>query len=266
MVYEKLISFNHRMIMRDEIADTEKQQFVKMLLNRCESHHDIDTGLWKKKDRQMYPQFLLPTIEECQLEQSKKLRLITGELPKTSLLSHNAYELEALRLLALWDIDHDKQEIIMSVTAERLNRHNFCHFFSAGESFALSLVFLRFWNTYRLNDTDRINDILIELDRYIADMERGAKNDIPSFYMWLVLGELAEKSEVAANIIQRNSWMLYTQFQKGWIVNPDNADRYNPIRKYVLRNALSKLPEFIHMNDAEIFIDTDRRCYGRDYK
>jgi len=263
MLYENIVSLNHRIIMCQEISESEKQNIIKLILYNCKTQNNR-INFWRKRHQYMYPYYLLPTDEESCLEHSKKLRLITGELPKTYLLSHNAYELELLRILALWHSDNADIKEILKVTGQRLENTCFGHFCSKGECFGSSLVALRFWNTYAPEDVDRINDILMKLSQYNINRGiKGSNNNIPSFYYLLILSELADKNEIAKEIIESNSHTLYSQFQKGWIVNPDNADRYNPIRKYVIRNALSKLSEYRHMKNAEVYLSSDGRCYGK---
>lgn len=259
MLHKNVALHNHKMIMNEVIPEEEKKSLLDSILLQCKTHN-YDSEYLRKESAYHLPKFLLPTPEESQAEPSKKIRLITGELPKTSLLSNNAYELEALRLLALWNSDDTHISKIFSLTEERLKHTFFNDFRTDGEYPATTLVALRFWNTFKPHDTERMNSLLVKLIDYISTVKH--RSDVPTFYFWLTLSELAAWSEVAREIIHKFSQELYQQFLKGWIVNPNNADRYNPIRKYVIRNALSKLSEYRYMVDAEVYLSDDGRCYG----
>lgn len=195
------------------------------------------------------------------MERSKKLRLITGELPRTFQLSHHAYELEALRFLALWKIDDDEAVKMLERTEERLVALSLDQVYGEDEGVGLSLVILRFWNTYKPQDIERMNEMLGNIIKHTFNNAQNMKK-APSYYLWLTLSELANKSKIAHEIISKCSRDLYNLFQKGWIVNPDNADRYNPIRKYIIKNALSKLLDFNFLENSEVIIGSDGRCYG----
>lgn len=259
MLYENVSLFNHKMIMNEMVTESEEERLVELVLSNCENQVD-ELAIWSKKHPFMYPHFLLPSYEESNLEQSQKLRLITGELPKTFLLSHNAYELEALRILAIRKRDNAKINELLAATARRLENTCFGQFCSEGECLWLSLVVVRFWNTYKPYDLEKINNILQKIIDHITNTTKRA---IPSFYLWLTLSELADSSEYALAFIKKNSQYLVNQFQKGWIVNPENADRFNPIRKYIIKNTLIKTSMFPYMKDAKVYIGHDRRCYGK---
>ncbi|MEK4510790.1 hypothetical protein EJP82_06685 [Paenibacillus anaericanus] len=258
MLHKRISLFNHKIIMNELITETEKERLIESILCRCK-YQNNKIIYWREKDKYLYPHFLLPTYEESRVERSKKIRLITGELPRTFLLSHNAYELETLRFLAMWKLDDSDILKFLRCTEERLVHSCFDSFCVDGECVGLSLVLLRFWNTYKPQDIETINSMLMKL----IDHTLNNTSKIPSFYLWLTLSELADKSELANEIILKFSQDLYKLFQKGWIVNPNNADRYNPIRKYIIKNALSKLPKFNYLKDAEVIISNDGRCYGR---
>lgn len=259
MLQKNVALYNHKMIRNEVVSEDEKKSLLDTLLLQCKTHND-DSEYLRKEGAYQFPQFLLPTPEESQAEPSKKIRLITGELPKTSLLSNNAYELEALRLLALWNSDDTHISNIFTQTEERLLLTFFNDFRTDNEFPTASLVALRFLNTYKPQETERMNSLLVKLIDHISTAKQ--RSDVPTFYFWLTLSELAAWSEVAREIIHKYSQELHQQFLKGWIVNPNNADRYNPIRKYVIRNALSKLSEYSYMVDAEVYLSDDGRCYG----
>ncbi|SES88394.1 hypothetical protein [Paenibacillus sp. NFR01] len=261
MLHQEITLINHKMIMNEPIPEADKHCFMESILSRCKSRNDGSKD-WSTKYNKAYPLQLLPTYEESQMERSKKLRLITGELPRTYLLSHHAYELEALRLLAMWKIDDVEVVKLLERTEERLADLSFDHLCGEDEWAGLSLVILRFWNTYKLQDIERMNKLLGNIIEHTFNNAQNMKK-APSYYLWLALSELADKSEIVNEVIFKHSQDLYNLFQKGWIVNPHNADRYNPIRKYIIKNALSKLPDFNYLKDAQVVMGSDGRCYGR---
>ncbi|WP_194434125.1 hypothetical protein [Paenibacillus segetis] len=245
--------------MNEMVTESEEERLVESILSNCENQVG-ELAIWNKKHKFMYPHFLLPSYEESNLERSKKLRLITGELPKTFLLSHNAYELEALRILAIRKHENAKINELLEATTRRLENTCFGHFCSEGECLWLSLVVVRFWNTFKPYDLEKINNMLLKIIDHITNTTKRA---VPSFYLWLTLSELADNSEYALEFIKKNSRYLVNQFQKGWIVNPKNADRYNPLRKHIIKNTLIKTSMYQYMKDAEVHISNDGRCYGK---
>ena len=263
-IYEQVVSLNHRLIRGEGITAAEQERFMTMIQERSHSPNPAFANGRHNRDG-MYPLFLVPAEDESKLDRKKKLRLITGELPKTLLLSHNAYELEALRLAALWNSGQGELEPLLQRTAQRLEQACLSHYCTDGEYFGLRLVFLRYWHTWKPGDHDKINAVLHEFHPFCCrseGMPAAKKADVPIFYMWLVLSELAQKHELAQNMIRCNSERLYRQFQQGWIVNPLNADWYNPIRKQVIQAALTKLPEYRDLAEASVLLRPDGRCYG----
>ena len=74
----------------------------------------------------------------------KKLITINGVMPKTQIFSANHYELEILRLLALWRVGDDVVDNMLQKTRERLANTCFGKFCAAGECFEASIITLRF--------------------------------------------------------------------------------------------------------------------------
>ena len=68
----------------------------------------------------LYPLFFILPYNN-----GRKLRLITGTLPKTQILSANHYELEILCLLALWDRRNPRVKHMLDV--KRLDKCCFTH-------------------------------------------------------------------------------------------------------------------------------------------
>lgn len=242
MIYEQVVEYNHRLIRGEgeAITTADKDRFTAAVQ---EHYHSSDAAIVSEK---------------------KKLRLVTGELPKSILLSRAACELETFRLVALWKPGQGGPVSIWRITAQRLEQA-LSSPSAAGEYFSLRLVFLRYWHAWQPVDDDKINAMLSEFSPFCCSPEgmvAAKKAKLPIFYMWLVLSELAQKYELARDMIRSNNERLSHQFQQGWIVNPLNADWYNPIRKHVIQAALTQLPEYQELVGASVLIRPDGRCYG----
>ena len=101
--YELMIRTNHRMICDGDVPENEKSHIARRLLAarsspvRIKRFYD-DVRCSGKSDNEnssrMYPKFYIPPMSS-----GRKLRTITGQLPKTQLFSSNMYELEILEAL-----------------------------------------------------------------------------------------------------------------------------------------------------------------------
>jgi hypothetical protein len=184
----------------------------------------------------------------------KKLRLVTGELPKTHILAANHYELEILRILALWDIDNPKVRFMIDETLKRLNTTCFAHWCPAGECVGAAVTVLRFISVLpeeRRKD-EWINQILPHL------FEKNVS--LPVFYMYSALPDIAN-ALCLEFIADKKDWLI-GMLTKGHLTGPAVQDTYCDIRKYVLRNALAMLPEYAHLKNRKIYISPkDSRCY-----
>ncbi len=88
----------------------------------------------------MYPAFYIPPYNG-----GRKLRTVTNQLPKTHILSANMYELEILRLLALFAPDDPDVRHMVKETLARLRKTCFAgHGCAVGECFDTSVAALRF--------------------------------------------------------------------------------------------------------------------------
>ncbi len=117
--YDLLCSTNWALIKKQEFSDDEKQEIVNTFLSGidtpetvCRFHARVKTP---NDTRRMYPLFYIPPYNA-----GRKRRLITSNMPKTHILSANHYELEILRLLALWGSGNDKATGMVDQTLSRL--------------------------------------------------------------------------------------------------------------------------------------------------
>lgn len=263
--YEILCNTNWEMIKGKIFSDTEKQEITKSLLSAVSSEDTIyrfHKGVKAPDDgRIMYPLFYIPPYND-----GKKFRLITGELPKTHILSANHYELEILRILALWDKDNPKVQFMLDETSKRLNTTCFAHSCSLGECISVGVSVLRFLSVIRPRNDEWINEILTSLLKEYNNGTKGSTNkNIPVFYMYAAISDIANGlcRELVEN---KKEWLMYMiqrdKFRKGSNKPPVYRDLYNVTLLYVLKNALSILPEFEYIENRPVVIsENDNRCY-----
>jgi hypothetical protein len=109
MLYESICSVNQRLVMGENLGEEEKQHIIHAILSEPDYTHMVpkEKYVTARLSQAMYPEIF--TMQE----RPGKLRLFTGELPKTMILLYNSYELESARLLALWTRGQDKVETIL---------------------------------------------------------------------------------------------------------------------------------------------------------
>jgi hypothetical protein len=192
----------------------------------------------------------------------KKPRLITGYLPRTHVLSANHYELEVLRLLALWGSDRRQVAEMIDQTLNRLDRTCFGHFCADGECTGASVVALRFLSAVKPVNDPWVEELLKPLGDLFAGNRGQASShkNLPTFYFCLALSRT--QSDTALQIIRERRDYLLRLLRAGWLTGPALLDQHNVVRKYVIRNALARLPELAHVKSAEVYVsDKDGRCY-----
>ncbi len=260
-LYDLLCDTGRALIRGQVFSEYEKQECIKSLLSGIDTPGTVNRFLGRVKalddGRSMYPLFYIPPDNG-----GKKYRLITGQMPKTHLLSANHYELEILRLLALWGSGNDRVAQMVDQTLKRLDGTCFGHFCSEGECIGASVATLRF-----LSAVESVNNIWIEeILKPLGDIFRNIKGqaatnqNLPIFYFCLALSGI--KSNMATQIIRDRKNFLLNLLERGWLTGPAENDKYTPLSKYVLRNTLVCLPECEYLRNAEIFIsDKDGRVY-----
>jgi hypothetical protein len=132
-VHELMLKTNHHLIKGGELTDAHKKNIVGQLL-AARSTPNV------KRWGSMYPLFYIPPDRN-----KKKYQTVIPMSPKTEILSQNSYELEIIRLLHLFDGQHDDVCHMKEETLKRLKKTCFgyegC---STGECFESGLVTLRF--------------------------------------------------------------------------------------------------------------------------
>lgn len=253
MLYNLIHRFNQRLIMGDDINHSEKQNAVHEIL----SFKGLEGTCLKLQEtgfthtQAMQPSFFIPSS----IERNKRLRLITGELPKTRILSDNSYELEVLRLVALWAGKQDIALNILRASEKRLEKTCFAHFCSKGECTGTSIAFLRFWSAYRPDDIQTQKTIINCLKPF-RDGKGTWRNglDIPVYYTYSAFGECSY--EAVEEELQYSKDLLLNLLYKEWLNEPEAL-----LRKHVVKNALSRIPEYSFVKDAKFNVGDDNRLH-----
>jgi hypothetical protein len=271
--YEHLLGKINLEIMRGKnFSDLEKQEIVNRLLGVASGNDTVSRFhksvkapeylyyIGKSDDkRKMYPMFFIPPYNE-----GKKLRLITGELPKTHLLASNHYELEILRILILFDKNNPTVKNMVKKTIERLDTTCFAHWCPTGECVGAGISVLRFLSALRPRNDEWINKILVPL----LELEKGGKGgtyyikvNIPFYYMLTAVSEIAndlcrEFISSRINLVPKSTGLTDITISNLFIptkrrVRPNTLDEYDIERFHTWKNALSILPEFEYLKSIK---------------
>lgn len=266
--YQTLMELNRKAIFAEEITDAEKKKAVSVFLNGICSKGDILT--YKKRMRvlpatdRMYPDYYIPPYNG-----NKKLRLIQGYLPKTNILYANHYELEILRLLAMFAPAHEKVHEMVENTLQRLQHTCFGNSCTKGECLATGICVLRFLAVTKPDDAEWIDRLLTPLsDRFLSfgTGQAAVQNGIPLSYLLMAYTDI-NNEKTKDLIAQKKEWLL-DLLRRGWITGKlsngkiSEGDTYNLMGKYIIRNAIGTLPGYEDIAKHEIYVDNkDERCY-----
>ncbi len=258
-LYEVLLKANEKQVQGHLFSTEEQAKITGFFLRHASEPAQSGRTMEGVAQRWMYPYFYIPPFNG-----GKKWRLVTGELPKTHILSANHYELEILRLLALFGRGNEQVEEMLRDTEKRLEKTCFAHFCGKGECAGATISFLRFWSAYQPEDRARLCELLSrfgEVRDGSGEWHRGI--DIPIYYYRYMLSEL--DPDLAMNEIEMEARRepLLGLLERGWIVSNSGVDSYSVMRKYVVRNMLARLPGFEYLKDAEVTIGENGRCYCR---
>lgn len=251
---------NSRLIEGDFISSAEKQIITEAFLSGISDrravirfHNGVKAPKAEDGDpRRIYPELYIPPYND-----GKKHMTLTGFLPKTHILSSNAYELEILRLLALF-IPEDKKVISMlSHTRERLKTACFAGSCFLGECYETGLVTLRFINTaYPMDLIWRIN----LLEKTMLHFDDKKRHSGTRFYLWLSLSELP--FDIALPFIKKYENELCKHLRRGCLINCDFDLKINTLNKNIIRNCLSRLGKYEYLKQRRPYIDDrDGRLY-----
>lgn len=260
--YELMIKVNHHLIKGGKLSDGQTgaiaDQFIadRSLTSQAQKFY---TGVKFPDDldengRRMYPIFYVPPYNN-----GKKLKTVLGQTPKTQILSANMYELEILRLLCVFAPENVEVKNMITKTLERLKTTCFGYMDDGvGECFDASIVVLRFLATAAQNETEWIKSRIDNYNRHCGDKKR------PWFslwYYWLCLSELP--FDIAYPEIEKyKDEMLNRLTNKSYAMNSENDKITHPVMLCILRNVLSKYPEYEYIKERQPHVsDKDGRLY-----
>lgn len=239
--YEMMMKVNYNLVTDTRITSREQGVVLDHLLSCVNSYDSWIDGFEKNP---MKPVFFMPDRKEM-------YKTVTTVTPKTKLLSENSYELEILRVLALYAHSNYKVRKMLEVTKERLRKSCFGNGCSKGECFDLSIIVLRFLATAYPDDITWMNELIGSIK---VHMEEKPRHSGVLLYYWLTLSELP--IEVAKPEIERYSTKATMQdefhslpymLKKSYVMR-NKQDRYaTPFGMYVMRNCLSRLNEYKHL-------------------
>ena len=265
--YELVRNTNLDMMKNKAFSDSEKKEIIKNLLAAVSKDDTVGrfhkgvkapeylSSVGQSNDkRKMYPLFYITPYND-----GKKLRLITGELSKTHILAANHYELEILRILALFDKDDPTVKNMIHETVKRLDTTCYAHWCPAGECVGAGISVLRFLSAISPVKEEWINKILIPVFKLYNGGSGGtyyAKVNLPVYYMYAAVSEIS--NELCLEFVEsKKEWLMkmiglndITQTNitpPAKTVRPNTPDEYNLERWYVLKNALGILPEFNYL-------------------
>lgn len=260
--YKIICEVNKKQVFGEYISDNEKAVIVSLLLNGI-NPNEILSNLRKHPYTEKCPYFYLPPHNN-----GKKLRLIQGYLPKTNILYSNHYELEILRLLAMYAPSEPMVDVMIKTTLNRLQNTCFGNSCTKGECFPTGISVLRLLSVLQTED-EWISTLLYPLGEAFMSFgkcQAAVQKNLPLSYLLMVFTEI--KNETTINLIDSKKEWLLDLLRRGWITGKlsngkiSEGDTYNLIGKYIIRNALGTLPEYENISEHRIYIEpSDQRCY-----
>lgn len=260
--HELMIKVNHQLIKGEKLSDEQTCGIVKQLLSARSTDEQVRryyAGVRfpdnpDKNGRGMYPVFYIPPYNN-----GKKLKTVLGQTPKTQILSANMYELEILRLLYIFAPESNEVRDMIAETLKRLRTTCFGYLDDGvGECFDTSLVVLRFLAAAARSDVEWIKSRMDNYNRHCGDKKRPW---FSRWYYWLCLSELP--LDIAHTEIQRDKdemWEWLTN--KSLVMNSENDKSIHPVLFCILRNILSKYPEYEYIKERQPYVsDKDGRLY-----
>ncbi|MCL2774896.1 MAG: helix-turn-helix transcriptional regulator [Oscillospiraceae bacterium] len=260
-INQLLCKTNHELIKGKVFSDTEKKSITDVFLANISSEDDIgrfNKGVKSPQDgRIMYPLFYIPPYNP------KKFITITGVMPNTHIFSTNHYELEILRLLALWRRDDEKVQDMLVKTKERLKTTCFGQFCSVGECFEASISALRFLTAAFPNEIEWINKLINGISEKMDAPSNGGKRRSGVYlYYWLALSDL--DLPIADGEIKRYCPELEKIAAKRVSYDSEYDKLFNPISLYISRNCLSRFAGHSHIKESEGSVGDDGK-FGLTY-
>lgn len=263
--YELMIKTNQYLITGGKLSVPQKKRIVDELLGAISPREQAERfyegvrfpGNIDSDGRQMYPIFFIPPYNN-----GKKYPTVLGQMPKTHILSANAYELEILRLLYIltgeddeeYFSDHWANEEIVGMTEVTLERLKTTCFGSeddgTGECFDTSLVVLRYLAAVHSSNTEWIYS---RIDNYYNHVDEKHRMPQTEWYFRLCLSELPEY--IARREIYRCRSEMTRILEEGLPMRSENDWAYNPLYMAILQNTLGRLPEYAYLKTRKVCTD-----------
>lgn len=252
--HDLMLKTNYFLIRGGTFTDTERMDIANRLL-AARSSDDEAKRFWDgihysgnrdENGREMYPIFFIPPYNG-----GKKCKSVLDQTPKTHIFSANLYELEILRLLLLLvpdDLD------VKAMTGRTLSRLQTTCFGSeddgVGECFDTSLVVLRFLCAASPSDLWRMKSRVDVFNKHYAEKKRVSA---VIWYYWLCLSELPD--EIALPEIEKYKPVMLNWLEnKSCVMNSEHDRTLHPVLFSVLRNSLSRFPEYAYIKERQPFI------------
>lgn len=266
--YHIMNDLNRGMIMGENIGSNKQKMALEYLINHKNMQQEVlsfHKGMKVKETLSpMYPYFYIPSFNN-----GKKLRLITGYRPKTYLLTANHYELEILRLLALFNNNNETVKRMVQETIKRLQNTCFGNYCTQGECLIAGICVLRLLAVVRPDDESWMNKLLLPLRDKLCSLGQEqalVQKEVPMPYLLLAFSDINNDITKEAIFIKKE-WLL-SLLRRGWITGKilngkvSEVDTYNLLIKHIIRNALGTLPEFKNIEEHRIYVnEQDNRCY-----
>lgn len=257
-VHELMVKTNHYLIKGGELTGAQKAKIAGQLLAARSDGRTYQSfikgvkapeylfGQGQSNDsRVMYPLFFIPPYND-----GKKLQTVIPMSPKTHILAANSYELEILRLLCLFAPDAPDVKKMTAKTLARLKTTCFayqdCHY---GECFHSALIALRFLAAAS-DELEWMKKLIKFFNKYNGETRRHSGT---IWYYWLCLSELpfeAAEAEIEKNKPQMLLWLT----SKSAVMNSENDKTTHPVLYCILRNCMSRLPEYAYIQNREPFV------------
>ena len=266
--YELMIKSNHHLIKGGELTDSQKANIVRQLLV-AQSDERTKQSFYKgvkypgnadtSASGHMYPIFFIPPYNE-----NKKFQTVIPMSPKTHILSANSYELEIIRLLFFLAPNDPIVQDIVNKSLVRLKTT--CYGYrdcAVGECFHSALIVLRFLAAAAPDDRAWIKKLLTFFNRHMDEKlllkGKGVHGNV-LWYYWLCLSELP--FEVAEQEIVRYKNKIISQINRSSVMNSENDKINHPVMICVIRNTLSRLPEYAYIKNRLPYVsDKDGRLH-----
>ena len=255
--HELMIKTNHHLIKGGELTEPQKANITRQILD-TRSDERIKQSFYRgvkcpDDGRQMYPLFYIPPYNE-----GKKLQTVLPMSPKTHILASNSYELEIIRLLYIFAPDDLVVRDMRDKTLARLKTTCFgyqdCH---VGECFHSALIVLRFLAAVS-GDTEWIKKLINFFNKYSGETYRHGNT---AWYFWLCLSELPY--DIAEPELLKRKDEFYARLKnKSAVMNSESDKIHHPVLYCVLRNCLSRFPEYAYIKTRQPYVsEKDGRLY-----